>query len=160
MMLLKIQTGVDNPVLRETATPVEEFDDALFELVKNMEETMHTPDPDTGIAGVGIAGPQVGVLKRIVLITTGIDTKKTQKTLVMINPEITNFSKDTCRMEEGCLSLPNIFKNVIRPSRVQARWQDLGGRWHEKKFGGWEAREIQHELDHLDGVLFVDYLKK
>lgn len=159
-MLLQIQTGTKNDLLRQVSDPVDTFDDALVTLVENMEETMHTPDPETGIAGVGIAAPQVGILKRIVLITLGLDTKKSQKTLVMINPEITDFSKDAIKMEEGCLSLPNVFEQLVRPTKIRARWQDLQGRWHEKKFGGWEAREIQHEVDHLDGVLFVDHLGK
>jgi len=159
-MLLQIQTGTENPILRQMADPVENFDDDLRELVANMEETMHHPDPVTGIAGVGIAAPQVGISRRVMLITLGVDTKKSQKVMVMINPEIIERSRETVRLEEGCLSLPNIFENVIRPKRIQARWQDLNGLWHEKKFGGWEAREIQHESDHLDGVLFVDYLRK
>lgn len=160
VMLLQIQTGTENKLLRQVSAPVDIFDGALAILVENMEETMHAPDPETGIAGVGIAAPQVGISKRIVLITLGVDTKKSQKVMALINPEITEFSKELVKMEEGCLSLPNVFENIVRPTKIRARWQDLQGRWHEKKFSGWESREMQHEVDHLDGVLFVDHLKK
>lgn len=157
--MLKIQTGEENPILRKVSVPIENFDDELKKLVLEMEETMLAPDPETGITGIGLAAPQVGVNLRVVLITQNVGTKKPMKILPMINPEIVDFSPVQSTMEEGCLSLPNIFEKVSRPAKVRVRWQTLEGNHAERKFDGWEAREIQHELDHLDGILFTDYLK-
>ncbi len=156
---MQIQTGETNPILRKKCPKVEVFDADLEKLVIDMEETMLTPDPKTGIRGIGLAAPQVGIDARVVLITQGLESRR-PKVISMVNPEIIEFSKETVVMEEGCLSLPEVFEKLARPRKIKVRWQNLKGNVCERKFEGWEAREIQHEVDHLDGILFTDYLKK
>ncbi|MBN2306689.1 peptide deformylase [Candidatus Peregrinibacteria bacterium] len=147
-MLLPIETGTDNPILRKKSTPVEKITKKTLKLVKDMHETMIEAN------GVGIAAPQVGVNERIFLMT--LDNKKV---LPMINPEILEVSEKTEWGEEGCLSLPNQWGSVERSRAVMVRFKDLKGQTLTMKFEGFEAREIQHELDHLNGILFTDYLE-
>lgn len=158
--MLPIETGTTNKILRTTCRAVTDFDEKLKNFVSEMEKTMAQEDPDTGVRGVGLAANQVGDLRRILLITLNVGERKAQKILPMINPEITWTSPKKISLEEGCLSLPGVFEYVARPSRVQARWQDVDGVWHERKFGKWDARIFLHELDHLEGTLFTDYQKK
>ena len=120
----------------------------ILKLIKDMHETMIETN------GVGIAAPQVGVSERIFLMT--LDSKKV---LPMINPEILEFSEDREWGEEGCLSLPNQWGEVERATAVILRFTDVKGQTLTLKFSGFEAREIQHELDHLNGILFTDYLE-
>lgn len=154
--MLQIETGENNPLLRKVAAPVTAFDETLEKLVKAMAETMLAPDPETGVTGIGLAAPQVAVNQRVILITLNVGSKKELRVLPMINPEIVEYSPQETILEEGCLSLPGIFERISRPAKIRVRWQTLGGEWAEKRFGGWEAREIQHEVDHLEGILFID----
>jgi peptide deformylase len=108
---------------------------------------------------VGLAANQVGLNKRIILITLNVGTKKEYEILEMINPEIVELSSNKVKMEEGCLSLPNVFEKVLRPNKVKVKWQNMKGDWRERNFENWDARIFLHEYDHLDGVLFTDYLK-
>lgn len=147
-MKLSIETGEDNPILRKKSIPVEKITKKTLKLVKDMHETM------VAAQGVGIAAPQVGVNERIFLMT--LDNKKV---LPMINPEILEMSEATEFGEEGCLSLPNQWGAVERSVEVVVRFQDLKGQSVTMKFRGFEARETQHELDHLNGILFTDYLE-
>ncbi len=157
--MLAIETGETNKVLRSSCQKVEVFDDELKDFVTEMQETMLAEDPETGIRGVGLAANQVGDLRDIILVTFNVGERKEQKIVPMINPEILWESPTRISMEEGCLSLPGVFENVTRPSRVQVRWQDPNGYWQERKLGKWDARILLHEMDHLKGVLFTDYGK-
>ncbi|RCK80004.1 MAG: Peptide deformylase [Candidatus Ozemobacter sibiricus] len=133
--------------LRQESKPVTTIDDDLRALVKDMFETMYQAH------GVGLAAPQVGVNLRLFLIDTG------NAPMVFINPEIVKTSgKEIC--EEGCLSFPGLREKVERPARVIARATDLEGKEFEVQADGLLARAIQHELDHLDGVLFIDRISK
>ncbi len=157
--MLTLETGDQNVHLRTTCEKVEKFDDALGLLLGEMAEKMLEEDPDTGIRGVGLAANQVGIDKRIILISLNVGTKKEQKIVAMINPEIVALSPQKVVMEEGCLSLPGQFADVARPVKVQVRWQNPTGDWIEKRIGAWDARIFQHEFDHLEGKLFTDYQK-
>lgn len=157
--MLAIETGDTNVILRTHCRTVEKFDDELASFITEMEETMIAEDPETGIRGVGLAANQVGDTRRIVLVTFNVGERKDHKVVVMINPEITWESPKRISMEEGCLSVPGVFDKVTRAARVQVRWQDTKGGWHERKLGKWDARILLHEIDHLDGVLFTDYQK-
>ena len=149
MALMPILTYPD-PRLREVAKPIETIDDSLPALVKDMAETMYHA------SGVGLAATQVGVNRRIVVIDCdpgGPDSDL----LVLINPEILAREEESCE-EEGCLSVPGYTARVKRAARVRARWQNLQGEVQEVETDGLLAIAIQHEIDHLDGKLFVDYL--
>lgn len=136
-------------VLREKCKPVTEFDDALRILIQAMYETMEEAN------GIGLAAPQVGVDKRFFVVGLPDGTKKE-----FINPRITGTSVETSPYEEGCLSLPEVYHEVIRPSKVIIEAQDMNGNPFTLKASGLMARVIQHEYDHLDGVLFIDHLSE
>jgi len=136
-------------VLREKCKPVTEFDDALRILIQAMYETMEEAN------GIGLAAPQVGVDKRFFVVGLPDGTKKE-----FINPQITGTSVETSPYEEGCLSLPEVYHDVIRPSKVIIEAQDMNGNPFTLKASGLMARVIQHEYDHLDGVLFIDHLSE
>ncbi|MCK5460724.1 peptide deformylase [Candidatus Gracilibacteria bacterium] len=156
--MYEIQTGKDNKILRTVAIPVEVFDEELKKIVDQMEETMKTPDPKTKIKGIGLAANQVGILKRIIIVTFNVENSKRQKVIPMINPEILEISLKQKTLEEGCLSLPDQFAKISRPSKVKIRWQNLKGHLCEKRLEKWAARVFLHEYDHLEGKLFIDYL--
>jgi peptide deformylase len=133
--------------LRKDSVPVEEINDELRTLVKDMFETMYDAK------GVGLAAPQIGKNIRLAIIDIGDDP------LVFINPKITKKSgKETC--DEGCLSFPGLSEKVERAVRVVVDYTDLDGDRYEMEAEGLLARAIQHELDHLDGVVFVDRISK
>ena len=134
-------------VLRGKSTAVTEFDDALRILLDAMFETLEEAE------GVGLAAPQVGVDKRFFIVSLPDGTRKE-----FINPEITGTSVETEPYEEGCLSIPGVYHDVIRPSKVLVKAQDAFGVGFTLKASGLLARVIQHEYDHLDGVLFIDHL--
>ena len=136
-------------VLREKCTPVTEFDDSLHILIQAMFETLEEAD------GVGLAAPQVGVDKRFFIVSLPDGTKRE-----FINPEITGFSVETNPYEEGCLSLPGVYHDVVRPSKVMINAQDANGVPFTLKASGLMARVIQHEYDHLDDKLFIDRLNE
>lgn len=143
-----------NQVLRKIAQPITSDYPGLNDLVANMFETMHHAD------GVGLAAPQVGLSIRVFVIDltpmADDDEKFTNYKKVFINPEIIDFSEDTCIMEEGCLSVPDIHENVTRSNSIRIRYQDEHFVNHEDTFEGYEARVIQHEYDHLEGKVFTD----
>ena len=140
---------IGDEVLREKCTPVTEFDDALHILLEAMYETLETAD------GVGLAAPQVGVDKRFFIVSLPDGTKRE-----FINPEITGYSVETNPYEEGCLSVPGVYHDVVRPSKVIVKAKDANGIEFTLKASGLMSRVIQHEYDHLDGVLFVDRLNE
>lgn len=139
-----------NPVLRKKSEKVTEFDDDLQAFLEDMAETMILED------GVGLAAPQVGVSKQIAVINR--EPGNVATLIKVINPEITLFGDETDSMDEGCLSVPGIRGKVVRPVALEMTYQNEKGEQQELYAEGLEARIIQHELDHLDGVLFVDRL--
>ena len=145
-MILKIVKYPD-PVLEKPGEPVTEFDDELRQFVADMFETMYSAQ------GIGLAAPQVGVSKRVTVIDLSLGKDPEQK-LVLINPEIT-LSEGRQYEEEGCLSFPDIREKVPRAARVSIRAQDEEGTWFEMDGDELLARAFQHEIDHLDGVLFI-----
>jgi peptide deformylase len=147
-MQLPIQTGKNNPILRKKSAKVEKVTKKTMKLLKSMHETMVEAN------GVGIAAPQVGVNERIFLMTLN-----NQKVLPVINPEIIEMSDEKEMGEEGCLSLPNEWGRVERSKEIAVRFMTMKEEWVTMKFKGFEAREFQHELDHLNGILFTDYLE-
>ncbi len=135
-----------------------DFDEELESVVEEMKETMITPNPESEIKGVGLAANQVGLSKRIIIVTFNYETNKKYKIITMINPEILEISKQEAVIEEGCLSLPNEYAKISRPAKIKVRWQNISGNSCEKKLDKWDARIFLHEYDHLEGVLFTDYL--
>ena len=141
-----------NPKLKKVCEPVLEIDDALIELSDDMLETMyHAP-------GIGLAAPQIGVLNRIIVMDCEKDDTANRKPIIMINPEIVFCSDEESTYEEGCLSIPEQFAEIKRPTSVQVRWLDTNGTEQEQEFQGLWSTCVQHEIDHLDGKLFIDYL--
>jgi peptide deformylase len=134
--------------LRTRASPVTQFDVELGRLIDDMFETMYAAP------GIGLAASQVDVHKRVLVID--ISDARDQP-LVFVNPEILS-REGEAETEEGCLSVPGIFDEVVRAARIRLRWQDRTGAGFEEDFDGMLAVCIQHEIDHLDGKLFVDYL--
>jgi len=138
--------------LRQKSKTVEHFDTALSSLVAELEVSM-----EVGPGGVGIAAPQLGYILRIVMVdcSLGLHPCKNHGRLLMVNPEII-YQSGKALGREGCLSVPEWVATVPRSKKVSVRYQDISGTYHEVSATGFEARVIQHELDHLDGVLFID----
>jgi peptide deformylase len=140
-----------DPRLRKPAAPVEAVDDGIRALAEDMLATMYEAP------GIGLAATQLGVMKRIfVMDCAGKDEEP--EPMVLVNPEIVWRSEETQTSEEGCLSIPDVYEEVTRPERVRVRWLGLDGQMHEREFGDRWAVCAQHEIDHLDGRLFIDYL--
>ena len=137
-------------VLREKAERVTVFDNALAIFVDAMFETMGESD------GIGLAAPQVGVPSRLFVV----DTRKPGERLVCINPEIIETSEDQGVYEEGCLSIPGVYHDIIRPLRITMQAQDITGKPFITRAEGLLARVMQHEYDHLNGVLFIDRMEE
>jgi peptide deformylase len=157
--ILTIANKNEIEILHTRSEEVLTFDKELKNTVEEMYETMITPDPKTEIRGMGIAANQVGILKRIIIVTFNYETNKKQKIVTMINPEILEASKQEKVLEEGCLSVPGKWAKIKRSSKVKVKWQNLEGNFCEKKLEKWDARIFLHEYDHLEGVIFIDYLK-
>ncbi|MBT9332858.1 peptide deformylase [Paracidobacterium acidisoli] len=136
-----------DPVLQTPAEPVTEFDEALRTLVDDMFESMYEAK------GIGLAAPQIGIAKRLTVIDLSFKEKPGDK-IVLINPEIIR-KEGKQYEEEGCLSLPEIREKVSRAAKVKVRAQDVKGEWFEIDGEELLARAFQHEIDHLDGVLFI-----
>jgi peptide deformylase len=139
--------------LRAIAEPIEKIDDGVKQLAKDMLETMYDAP------GIGLAAPQIGELRRIVVMDLAREGE-TPDPLVMINPEILKWSDDVVTTEEGCLSIPELYYDVERSAEVTVRYTDLDGKTVEKDAKERLAICVQHELDHLDGVLYIDYLSR
>lgn len=163
---------VPDPRLKTVSTPVTQFDDELRELVSDMFETMYDAP------GIGLAAIQVGVPLRVLVIDlqpedpdappvecdhdghkhTHPATKKDPR--VFINPEILDPADELATYQEGCLSVPDIYADVDRPATCRVRYQDIDGVTHEEDMEGLMATCIQHEMDHLEGILFIDHLSR
>ena len=164
---------VPDPRLKTVSKPVEHFDEELRTLVSDMFETMYDAP------GIGLAAIQVGVPLRVLVIDlqpedldaepevctahgghhhTHQPTRKEPR--VFVNPEILDPSEELSTYQEGCLSVPEIYAEVDRPAACRVRWQDLAGKVHEEDLEGLMATCIQHEMDHLEGILFIDHLSR
>ncbi len=130
-----------------------DLSDDLRRLADDMLETMYDAP------GIGLAAPQVGVLERLIVLDCMKNEADTPRPLIMFNPEIIATSDETNVYEEGCLSIPDLFADVTRPAEVEVRWIDRDGKEQTEGFDGLWATCVQHEIDHLDGKLFIDYLK-
>lgn len=140
-----------DPHLKKVCQPFEAVDEAARKLAEDMLETMYAAP------GVGLAAPQVGTLGRVfVMDCTAKDEEP--RPLVLFNPRIVWTSEETSTYNEGCLSIPEIYEDITRPARCVVQWLDLEGREQEEEFSGLWATCAQHEIDHLDGKLFIDYL--
>lgn len=146
MAIRNIRTEED-AILRKKSRVVENFDDRLFELLNDMAETMYAAD------GVGLAAVQVGVLRRVVVIDIG------EGLMELINPEILEVEGIQCDVE-GCLSLPGKQAYTMRPMTVKVKAQNRDGNWCVYKGSGLKAKAFCHEIDHLDGILYVDKIAK
>jgi peptide deformylase len=164
---------VPDPRLKTVSTPVEKFDSELKTLVADMFETMYAAH------GIGLAAIQIGVPLRVLVIDlqpedpdaepevctahgghehTHQPVKKEPR--IFVNPEILDPAEDLSTYQEGCLSVPDIYADVDRPKTCRVRWQDLDGNVHEEEMEGLMATCIQHEMDHLEGILFIDHLSR
>ena len=160
MALLTI-VEVPDPRLRQISSPVEKVDDEVRALVADMFETMYAAP------GIGLAAIQVGVPRRILVIDLqepanpeDPESKPVRDPRVFINPEIVEHSDQEVPYTEGCLSVPDQYAEVDRPDRIRAKWLDLEGKPHDEEITGLLATCLQHEMDHLEGVLFIDHLSR
>ena len=141
-----------DPRLKTVSKPVERITPEIGQLAEEMLATMYNAP------GIGLAAPQVGVLARLFVMDCVKEEGAPPRPMVLINPEITWTSEETATHEEGCLSIPEQYAEVTRPERVRMRWTDLEGTSREEEFDGLWATCAQHEFDHLNGRLFIDYL--
>ena len=142
-----------NRILRQKSLPVEKVDEDLRKLIDDMLETMYAAP------GIGLAAIQVGVPKRVIVLD--IAQKEGKKNpMCFVNPEIIDKSKNNSTYEEGCLSVPGQFAEIDRPDQCYVKYLDYNGETKEIKASGMLATCIQHEMDHLEGILFIDYLSK
>ena len=172
-MTIRTIIEIPDPVLKQISAPVETFDDGLRTLVADMFETMYDAP------GIGLAAIQLGVPLRVLVIdlqpededaepeacTAHGDHHHTHRPLkqeprIFINPEIFDRSEELAVYNEGCLSVPEIYAEVERPARIRARWQDLDGKRHEAEIDGMLATCLQHEMDHLEGIVFLDRVSR
>jgi peptide deformylase len=152
-MALREILVVPNPLLKEVSAPVERVDDELRALMDDMLETMYAAP------GIGLAAIQVGVAKRVIVMDLSREGED-KAPRHFANPEILWASEETAPYEEGCLSVPEIYDEVERPARVKLRYLNYQGETVEEDAEGLFAVCIQHEMDHLDGVLFIDHLSR
>jgi peptide deformylase len=141
-----------DPRLKKVCPPVSEVTDEVRALADDMLETMYDAP------GIGLAAPQVGVLTRLIVLDCVKEEGEAPRPIVMINPEVVAVSDEVNTYEEGCLSIPDQYAEVTRPAEVELRWTDVDGHERREGFGGLWATCVQHEIDHLNGKLFIDYL--
>lgn len=140
--------------LKKVCAPIQSVDAEIRALAKNMLQTMYEAP------GVGLAGPQVGFLKRILVMDCAAREEQDPDPTVVINPQIVWTSAEENTYNEGCLSLPELFEDVTRPAEVRVRFLDQTGKEREEHYKGLWATCVQHEIDHLDGKLFIDHLSR
>lgn len=144
---------IPESVLRQTAEPVERVDDDLRKLMDDMLATMYDAP------GVGLAAPQIGISRRVIVMDPARDDEEPAP-LVMANPVILNRSEEMRVQEEGCLSIPEVTAEVERPALTRVAFLDREGKPQEVELDGFLSTIVQHEVDHLNGVLFIDYLSR
>lgn len=144
---------IPNDVLRQVAKPVETVNDEIKTLIKDMFDTMYEAP------GVGLAAPQIGVLHRVIVMDPSKEDDEPSP-IAMVNPEVTWSSEETWVYQEGCLSIPDYYEDVERPVKVRVKYLDENGTAQELEAEELLATIVQHEIDHLDGKLFIDYLSR
>ncbi len=142
-----------DPRLKSTADPVADVNKDVRALADDMLETMYDAP------GIGLAAPQIGILQRMLVMDCIKDEMATPEPMVLINPRVLSSSEETNVYDEGCLSIPDQYAEVERPASVKVEWTDLDGKTVQQDFDGLWATCVQHEIDHLNGKLFIDYLK-
>ncbi len=142
-----------DPRLKKTATPVASVNDDIRKLADDMLETMYDAP------GIGLAAPQIAVMQRMFVMDCAKEDAATPEPMVLINPEVIWSSEDRSVYDEGCLSIPDQYAEVERPASVKVSWTNVDGKEVQETFDGLWATCAQHEIDHLDGKLFIDYLK-
>jgi len=172
-MTIRTIIEIPDPILKQISAPVENFDDDLRSLVADMFETMYDAP------GIGLAAIQVGVPLRVLVIDLQPEDEDAEPEVctahgghehshqplkkeprVFINPEVFEESEELSVYNEGCLSVPDIYADVERPARIRARWQDIDGKAHEEDIDGMLATCLQHEMDHLEGIVFLDRVSR
>jgi len=157
-MALRPIIEVPDPRLRLVSTPVDTVDDELRALIADMFDTMYDAP------GIGLAAIQVGVPKRVIVMDLQEQVDEEEKPIreprVFINPEILEPAEEQSVYTEGCLSVPDQFADVERPARCRVKWLDEQGEAHDEQFEGLLATCIQHEMDHLEGIVFIDHLSR
>ena len=151
MALIPIIT-IPDPVLRKVAAPVPEITDGVRQLLMDMAETMYNAP------GIGLAAPQINISQRLIVMDCSKD--ETPELLKMINPEIISRSDELAVLEEGCLSIPDQTADVERPASVEVKYTDIAGGEQRLTCEGLLAACVQHEVDHLDGMLFIDHISR
>ncbi len=141
-----------DPRLRKVCEPVAQISPEIGKLAEDMLATMYDAP------GIGLAAPQVAVMKRVLVMDCVKDPELAPRPMVLVNPTVTWASEDRSTYDEGCLSLPEHYADVTRPAKVRVAWTALDGTAQEEEFEGLWATCVQHEIDHLDGKLFIDYL--
>jgi len=141
-----------DPRLKKRCDPVTEITPEIARLAEDMLATMYDAP------GIGLAAPQIGVNRRVIVMDCVKEPGVAPRPMVLINPVITWASEDTSVYDEGCLSIPDQYADVTRPAEVRVKWLALDGTEQEEQFAGLWATCVQHEIDHLDGKLFIDYL--
>ncbi|MFT7107265.1 MAG: peptide deformylase [Yoonia sp.] len=139
--------------LKKSAAPVASVTDELRRLADDMLETMYDAP------GIGLAAPQVAVMNRLIVMDCAKEDDATPEPMVLINPEVVWTSDERSVYDEGCLSIPEQYAEVERPAEVEVSWMNLEGKVQRERFDGLWATCVQHEIDHLDGKLFIDYLR-
>lgn len=139
---------IGDPILRKVAEPITKFDEDLKQFARDMIDVMHVED------GIGLAAPQIGISKQIIAVDAS-ELVEDEYPRVFINPEILESSGEWV-VEEGCLSIPGVREEVTRPEKILLRFQDETGELFTEEYSGWLSRILQHEIDHLNGILFVD----
>lgn len=152
-MTIRPIVKLPDPVLKQVSQPVERVDDDLRALVGDMFQTMYDAP------GIGLAAVQVGIPRRLLVIDLAKEDQP-KDPMAFINPEIVWSSDDLSTYEEGCLSIPDVFDNVERPAEVKVKYVDESGKQQEMHCTGLMATCIQHEIDHLNGILFIDHLSR
>ncbi|MDU8929509.1 peptide deformylase [Alisedimentitalea sp. MJ-SS2] len=141
-----------DPRLKKVCDAVPDLSDDLRKLADDMLETMYDAP------GIGLAAPQIGVTQRLIVLDCIKEEGESPRPLIMFNPEVTASSDEISTYEEGCLSIPDQYAEVKRPAEVTVKWIDRGGNEQQEDFDGLWATCVQHEIDHLNGKLFIDYL--
>ncbi len=144
---------IPDPILAQTASPVTQIDDEIITLLDDMLATMYAE------SGIGLAANQIAVLKRLIVVDIS-QTRDGSGAYKMINPEIISLSEESESYSEGCLSIPGVSREVMRPIAGVFRYQSTDGEMQEIEADGLLARCIQHEIDHLNGILFIDHLSR
>ncbi len=152
MAILPIIT-IPDPLLRKKAAPIERVDAALLKLAENMLATMYEAP------GIGLAAPQVGILRRLIVMDPSRDEEAKQP-LIMVNPVILERGSEMRTHEEGCLSIPDVTAEIERPAMTRVGYIDREGKSQAQTLEGIWSTLVQHEIDHLNGVLFIDYLSR